>query len=243
MGWETLREWGKDTVRLERLAGGVANDVWLVRIKGQRAVARLGNRSDADLAWEAKLLNFLDRNGLIVPVPVPTCDGRLFAKGLMVITQLDGEPPQTESDWRKVAHTLRQLHHLTLKFPQRPGWMSSVDLLHQETGTRIDLTKMPPEGVRKCRAAWARLVGRQMSVVHGDPNPGNVMIKDGRVALIDWDEARRDVSELDLALPHNAGDLLRDAHQIASQACSAWEAAVCWGDEYAVKRLAEVRDI
>ena len=32
MGWEALRQWGKDVARVERLAGGVANDVWSVRV-------------------------------------------------------------------------------------------------------------------------------------------------------------------------------------------------------------------
>jgi hypothetical protein len=33
------------------------------------------------------------------------------------------------------------------------------------------------------------------------------------------------------------------AHDIAAQASAAWEAAVCWDDEYAIKRLAEVRAV
>ena len=64
-----------------------------------------------------------------------------------------------------------------------------------------------------------------------------------RVALIDWDEAHVDVPDLDLVLPHNAAGLDDDAHDIAAQASAAWEAAVCWDDEYAVKRLAEVRAV
>ena len=56
MGWEALGQWGEDAVRIERLTGGVANDVWSVRVHGQIAVARLGSRSDADLTWEAELL-------------------------------------------------------------------------------------------------------------------------------------------------------------------------------------------
>ena len=53
-----------------------------------------------------------------------------------------------------------------------------------------------------------------------------------RVALIDWDESHVDVPDLDLALPHNAAGLDDDAHDIAAQASAAWEAAVCWDDEY-----------
>jgi len=243
VGWEALGQWGDDVVRLEPLAGGVANDVWSVRVGGQRAVGRLGARSNADLSWETELLQHLDRHGLTVPTPIPSLDGRLFVDGLMVMTHVDGEPPETEADWRRVADTLRRLHQLTKGWPQRPGWRSSIDLLHAETGTRIDLGAMPAEGVVRCRAAWARLVGRERCVVHGDANPGNIRMTAGRVALIDWDESHVDVPDLDLVLPHNAADLGADAYEIASQASAAWEAAVCWDDAYAVSRLADVRAV
>jgi Ser/Thr protein kinase RdoA (MazF antagonist) len=243
MGWEALAQWGDDIVRIDRLRDRVAHEVWSVRVKGQLAVARHSGRSDADLAWETELLQHLDREGLTVPLPIPTAAGRLFADGLLVMTYVEGEPPETEADWGRVADTLLRLHRLTHGWSQRPGWRSSTDLLHAVTGTRIDLGAMPPEGVARCRAAWARLVGRQTCVVHGDPNPGNVRITADRVALIDWDESHVDVPDLDLVLPHNAAGLDRRAHDIAEQASAAWEAAVCWDDEYAVRRLAEVREI
>jgi Ser/Thr protein kinase RdoA (MazF antagonist) len=245
-GWRALEHWG-DVVRLEPLAGGVANDVWSLRVDGRVAVGRLGARSDADLAWETALLQYLDREGLAVPVPIPTTDGRLFADGLVVMTHVEGRPPETKADWRRVAATLRRLHQLTRGWRQRPGWRSSSDLLHAVTGTRVDLGAMPPEAVARCRAAWARLVRRPMCVVHGDPNPRNVRLTADRVALIDWDEAHVDVADLDLALPHNAAGLDDGAYDVAAQASAAWEAAVCWDptgtDDHAVKRLAQVRPI
>jgi hypothetical protein len=64
-----------------------------------------------------------------------------------------------------------------------------------------------------------------------------------QVTLIDWDEAHADVPDLDLALPHNAAGLDSGAYDIAAQASAAWEAAVCWDDAYALKRLAEVRAV
>jgi Ser/Thr protein kinase RdoA (MazF antagonist) len=243
MGWEELERWGEDVACIESLAGGVANDVWSLRVDGRLAVGRLGARSDADLAWETNLLQRLDREGFAVPVPIPTLDGRLFVEGLVVMTHVEGEPPKTESDWRRVADTLRDVHRLTQGWPQRPGWRSSTDLLHAETGTKIDLGAMPPEGVARCRAAWARLAGRQLCVVHGDPNPRNVRLTVDQVALIDWDEAHIDVPDLDLVLPYNAAGLADGAHDIAAQASAAWEAAVCWDDAYAVERLAEVRPV
>jgi Ser/Thr protein kinase RdoA (MazF antagonist) len=243
VGWEELQQWGDDVARVEPLTGGVANDVWSVRVNGQGAVGRLGSRSDADLAWETELLRHLDRQGLTVPVPIPTTAGRDFADGLVVMTYMEGGPPETEADWRRVADTLRQLHRLTQGWPQRPGWRSSTDLLHAESGTKIDLGEMPAEGVVRCRAAWARLTGRPRCVVHGNPSPGNIRMTADRVALIDWDESHVDVPDLDLVLPYNAAGLDGDANDIAAQASAAWEAAVCWDDEYAVRRLAEVRAI
>ena len=241
MGWEMLAQWG-NVVRIVPLAGGVANDVWSLRVNGLLAVGRLGARSDADLAWETELLQHLDREGLVVPLPIPTTDGRLFTKGLTVMTYVEGGPPETSTDWRRVAETLRQLHRLTQDWPQRPGWKSSIDLLKAETGTKINLGEMPAEGVTRCRAAWGRLAERQTCVVHGDANNlGNIRMTADRVALIDWDESHVDVPDLDLVLPHNAAGLEPDTYEIAAQASAAWEAAVCWDDDYAVRRLAEVR--
>ena len=242
VGWEALEQWGDDVARLKPLTGGMANEVWGIRLNGYLAVARLGARSDADLAWETELLRYLDLQGLTVPLPIPTADGRLFAQGLVVMTSVEGGPPETPADWRRVADSLRRLHRLTQGWPQRPGWRSSTDLLHAETGTRIDLGAMPTEGVVRCRAAWARLAGRQTCVVHGNPNnPGNVRMTADRVTLIDWDESHVDVPDLDLVLPHNAAGLDVGAYDTAAQASAAWEAAVCRDDEYAIERLAEVR--
>jgi hypothetical protein len=61
--------------------------------------------------------------------------------------------------------------------------------------------------------------------------------------LIDWDESHTDVPDLDLVLPYNAACLDNVEFDIASQASAAWEAAVCWDDEFSIKRLAEVRAV
>jgi Ser/Thr protein kinase RdoA (MazF antagonist) len=134
VGWEALDQWGDDVARIERRRTGVGNEVWSVRVDGHLAVGRLGTRSDADLSWETELLRHLDREGMTVPVPIPTTDGRQFADGLVVMTYVEGRPPETEADWRRVADTLRRLHRLTLGWPQRPGWRSSTDLLYAEPG-------------------------------------------------------------------------------------------------------------
>jgi hypothetical protein len=96
VGWEALEQWGDDVVRGERLTGGAGvNEVRSVRVNGHLAVGRLGQRSDADLAWETGLLRHLHRAGVPVPVPIPATDGRHFAGGLVVMTYVEGGPPRS----------------------------------------------------------------------------------------------------------------------------------------------------
>src|SRR5436190_9799251 len=91
VGWKALGQWGDDVARIEPLTGGVGvNEVWSVSVNGQLAVGRLGKRSDADLSWETQLLRHVDREGLTVPVPIATTDGRHFADGLVVMTYVEG---------------------------------------------------------------------------------------------------------------------------------------------------------
>ncbi len=244
MGWDALKLWHPDATRIEPLTGGSSNDVWAITLGGRKAVARLGTRDDADLAWEADLLSHLARNGLAVPVPIPTLDGRLFVDGLMVMPFLEGGPPQSAGDWSRVADTLRRLHALTQNWPQRPGWRAATDYRTADTGTRINLAAMPAETVARCRAAWSRLVGLPTSVVHGNPNnPANILMTPDRVALVDWDEARVDVSLLDLVLPGNGAALEGDTRDLAEQASAAWEGAICWPDDYSKSQLALVRPV
>lgn len=243
MGWHNLKHWHADAEVLEPLTGGVANDVRKVRLGEIIAVARLGTRSDADLNWETSLLAFLDENGLGVPRAIPTLDGRMFAEGLTVLPFIEGKAPRSNEDWKDVAAYLRRLHKLTADYEQRPGWLSSHDLLKQDNATRVDLTAMPQEGVERCRNAWSKISHMPKSVVHGDQNDRNILMTKQGVVMIDWDESRVDVSAFDLVLPHNAGSLSKQDQELMSQALSAWEAAVCWGDDYAKKRLAEVNPV
>lgn len=53
--------------------------------------------------------------------------------------------PVTEADWRRVADMLRRLYRSTQGGPQRRGWRSLTELVHTETGTRIDLGVMPSD--------------------------------------------------------------------------------------------------
>lgn len=233
---EALAAWGNPEF-VGILGGGNRNTVWEIRLGGQRLASRTSRRSPASLEWEISLLDHLARNGMRVPVAVPALDGRRHVQGVIVQTWLDGRPP-APGDWPAVATALRKLHQLTANWPQRPGFASTRDLLVTSRGGDVDLSVMPPEAVAACRRAWARLEGTPQAVVHGDPGPANIRIT-GRVAgLLDWDEARRDYSDLDLAdLPVRS--LPRTRQEAARPAVTAWETASGWGIEpsYARQQL------
>jgi Ser/Thr protein kinase RdoA (MazF antagonist) len=230
---DLLAAWGPLEV-VGVLGGGNRNVVAEGRLGAGRVVVRRSRRSPGGLAWEADLLDHLTRNGMRVPAVVPALDGRRHVDGVLVHTWLDGIPPDT-ADWPAVAAFLRRLHQITATWPQRPGFASTRDLLTADRGGDVDLSAMPADAVADCRRAWARLDGRPRAVVHGDPGPANIRISPAGAGLLDWDEARVDYTDLDLAeLPGSELPLPR--FTLAREAATAWEAANGWIIEPAYAR-------
>ncbi|WP_207946610.1 phosphotransferase [Actinomadura sp. 7K507] len=237
---EELRAWGN--IRITgRPGGGNRNHVReAVAGDGQRLVVRRSRRTVPALDWELDLLEHLGGCGFTVPAVVPTLDGRRHVRGVVVQEWLNGRPPARE-DWAAVATELRRLHAVTRGWSQRPGFRSTRDLLLHERGGDVDLSAMPQAAVRACREAWRGLAGVPMAVVHGDPAPGNIRVTPSSVGLLDWDEARVDHVDLDLAdLPITVLPTAQQAR--ARAAVHAWEAACCWRIEnhYARRRLADL---
>jgi Ser/Thr protein kinase RdoA (MazF antagonist) len=236
---DALAAWG--AVRVTgRLGGGNRNTVLEIRRGDERLVARRSRREAASLEWEAGLLDHLAARGLRVPRVVPALDGRRHVAGVMVQSWLDGDPPGP-GDWPAVAATLRRLHEATAGWPQRPGFASTQQLLSVDSGGDVDLTAMPAQAVAACRRAWAGLAGGPEAVVHGDPSPANIRITPAGPGLLDWDEARVDCIDLDLAdLPTAA--LPPDRLAVVQAGVNAWEAANGWLIEpaYARRRLAQL---
>jgi Ser/Thr protein kinase RdoA (MazF antagonist) len=234
---ELLTAWDGVTVS-GSLGGGNRNTVMEVRRGHERLVARQSRRRSDSLDWEISLCDYLAAQGMRVPRFIAARDGRRHIDGVTVQTWIDGDPPGPH-DWQAVAATLRRLHEATAGWPQRPGFASTRQLLSADRGGDVDLTVMPPGAVRECRRAWARLAGTPQAVVHGDPGPANIRVNSDGVGLIDWDEARVDHTDLDLAeLP---GPVLPPGRFTAARAAvTAWEAANGWLVEpaYARRRLA-----
>jgi Ser/Thr protein kinase RdoA (MazF antagonist) len=207
-------------------------------VRGRRLVARASSRAGVALEWELDLLERLAVLGFIVAPVVPTMDGRRQVDGVVVQEWMEGEAP-AGGDWEAVAGELRRLHAATVGWGQRPLFRSSRDLLSRARGGDVDLSVMPPDAVRACRAAWRGLGEVPLCVVHGDPGAGNIRITAGGVGFLDWDESRVDHGDLDLAaLP---GEVLPVERLVRARAAvHAWEAATCWRAEpdYARSRLA-----
>jgi len=233
---DVLAAWGPVTV-VGRLGGGNRNDVLEIRRGMERLVARRSRRAPASLDWEVDLLDYLAGHGLRVPAIVPALDGQRHVGDGVVQAWLDGAAP-TGRDWPAVAETLRRLHAVTANWPQRPGFASTRKLLSVDRGGDVDLSAMPEAAVAACRDAWRPIAGRPEAVVHGDPGAANIRIADGEIGLLDWDEARVDCVDLDLAeLP--AAGLPPGRLAEARRAATAWEAANGWIVEptYARRRL------
>jgi len=144
VGWEALEQWGDDVVRIEPLTGGVGvNEVWSVRVNGHLAVGRLGQRSDADLAWETDLLRHLDREGMPVPAPIPT------------------EVYELAKQWALTAHQALGCSGLTradLRWDDsRPG-TSGLVILELNTQPGMTPLSLAPEQAKWAGISWPELM-------------------------------------------------------------------------------------
>ena len=211
-----LAAWGLSGTP-EPLAGGHRNAV--LRVGGH--ILKSTRRDEPAIAWLLPVLEAAEACGLRVARPIRSASGALVVDGWTCETRLPG----VKSAVAPLAPMIRAFHEQAKGLPQRPGFASSQTLLHQRAGGDVDLNLLPADLVRAVRAAWSELAGNEQGIVHGDLNAGNILRDaDGRYALIDWDEARRDVLAFDLAA-------MDSADPKTARAALAWEIACCWQAE------------
>jgi Ser/Thr protein kinase RdoA (MazF antagonist) len=227
----------------EPLTGGARNPAYRGWYQGKPVVVRRSGRSAGSLGWELDLLAHLRAHGVRVPREIPTQDGRRHDRGTLVQEFLPGHPPGAAADWLAVVGVLRTVHSLTQGWPQRPGFASARDLLTRTRGGDVDLGRMPADAVAAVRAAWLPVLSGPESAIHADVGAGNILVSDGQVALLDWDEARVDVAWFDFAPIPAELDVPAPCDRAALVTAGvAWETATCWvpEPEYAARRLAEL---
>ena len=207
-------------------AWGVAGDAIALPGGHRNTVLRVGpyvfkttRRSEAALLWLDPVQDIAARCGLHAPHLIPSQAGALKVDGWTCEPFCEG----VETARDEIIEQIGTFHRLATHIPQRPEFCSSWDLLDRDTSADIDLSVMPADLVAQLRRTW-RDVAEVRTVIHADLNPSNVLTDtQGRITLIDWDEARVDAPVFDL------GDMSEPARV-------AWEIACCWQIEPAHAR-------
>ena len=218
-----LAAWGVSADLLP-LHGGHRNSVLRTKGSGPSLVFKSTKRSEAALQWLADLHDFARACGLFVPTMVRSLRGRLAEDGWTCEPFVEGQAA-TRRDLAALSRPLGAFHLKTKDICQRPGFASSKVLLVEVRAGDVDLGAMGKPAARRCRAAWAAFAAGPCSAIHGDLGPANLLrCPDGRLALLDWDEARRDLTLFDRA--H-----IGPCTPLAQQAVMAWEVACSWQQE------------
>ncbi len=220
--------WGV-TAKLHPLPGGHRNTAFRTVGLRRDLVFKSTRRAPEALGWLGQVQALARQTGLHVPTPVPSRAGNLLEAGWTCETFLSGSPLRPE-DMPLLLPQISAFHDLAAALPQRPGFLSSAGLLDQARGGDVDLDAMPADLARTCRAAWHAVSAGRQTVIHGDLNPSNLLrCADGRIALLDWDECRRDLALFDLGQ-------LRPPDADERRALLAWEIACSWRIEPAHAR-------
>lgn len=217
-----IERWGV-TADLIPLVGGHRNHAFRTTSlgMGKELVFKSTRRTEAAIRWLTEVHMAARVVGFVVPQQVEGSDGSLVQGGWTCERFLEGAH-FSSSDVSSVLPLVAAFHVATAHLPQRPGFLSSKDLIGATHGGDVDLRDMPVDVVSRCRDAWRAVSNHSLSIVHGDLGPGNLInCPDGRTALIDWDECRRDLLLFDMAV-------LREADDQERRASRAWEVACSW---------------
>jgi Ser/Thr protein kinase RdoA (MazF antagonist) len=195
------------------LAGGWANDIFLLEGAVGRVVARLKHppSDERSIRWEHDLVARLSPVVPEVVAPFFAHDGATFflyeGDAVSIVPFVEGAPADRgrEEHRRAAAGLLGRLHAATFRLdvPARPGidglaelrklapstlpsdWRGQMERLHREALELLEVVE---------RSALIR------GVLHGDYFRGNVLMRDDDVVgLLDWEEAHPSVLVYELA--------------------------------------------
>lgn len=207
---------------LRRLEGGARCAVWLATDRaGAEFVLKSTTHSEAALAWLGPVHAAARAAGLLAPALLRAANGELAPSGWSCEPFVPGRPA-LPADLPALAPRLAAFHAASAALPPRPGLTGTAE------GAAFP-TDLPADLAQALRAALAPLHGAPRAAIHGDLNPGNLILTTEGPALIDWDEARRDWRFLDTIAT-------RPASQAEARAALAVEILSCWHPEPARAR-------
>jgi len=210
-------------LRYEPIAAGTINSNYSVETERGRWFVRVNEgKAEADVAWEARLVEALAAGGVVTPPPVPARDGRPYAP----LTNMHGKWVSV-FPWRSGAHlgptevtpelagelgsALAELHVVGLELPTS-WWRGSIyDQDHLVARYARFAMNCDPALARAIEvlgdelvvsAAEARKRARATTgIIHGDLFRDNVLWKGGRlVAILDFEQASGGSLVYDLAV-------------------------------------------
>lgn len=217
-----IESWGIDA-GLRPLAGGHRNLAFVTvcpKLR-QQLVFKSTRRTEPALEWLSAVQKIAEDVGFVVPRLIASQNGKLVERGWTCEPYVDGNHASAD-ELPYIRPQIVAFHAATKEIPQRPGFLSSQDLIELECGGDVDLRAMPTNLVGRCRGLWSAVSEQTEAVIHGDINPSNLIrCPDGKIALIDWDECRRDLVLFDLAV-------LGLGSEEEQSARLAWEVACSW---------------
>ena len=187
---EIARRHGRRSVEPQLVRSG-ANHVYVV----DDIVVRVA-RSDVDVGLHLAVGRWLQENG--VPVPEPVGSGELDGNRYSVWEYIQ---PDNSSivDFHQFGTAIRALHEVDLggladfdlPWCDEPNWLDIERNLVLARAAKVvpdedvDLLQAQANRLRswgdRCRAAAVHVV------CHGDVHPQNVLMRDGRAVIVDWD--------------------------------------------------------
>jgi len=212
---------------LRALAGGARAAVWLAEdARGKRWVLKSTLHGEEALDWLGPVQAAARAAGFAVPELARDPAGHLAPGGWTAEPFVAGRPARPE-DLPGLAPRLAAFHAATAALPPRPGLPGAA-----ESAPFPDDVPSPLADL--LRAALAPMRAAPRTAIHGDLNPGNVILTEAGPALIDWDEARRDWIFLDQIAT-------RAPTPAEARAALAVEILSCWRPEPARARALATR--
>lgn len=181
------------------LQGGRSNRVWrsddrVVKLyQGERGNPLFAN----DPAREAAALAALSGTGMVPPLQSA---GQFEGHNWLIYDHITGAPWQQDSG--HVAQVLGRLHDQP-EFKGLPRGVNGSGALEAQARGILDQCATEPDLV--AQIGEMRPIGQvpplsQLSLIHGDPVPGNLLAHDGTLTLIDWQCPQMGDPSEDLAL-------------------------------------------
>lgn len=183
--------------------GSDQTNILLTTSMGKYAFRYYEKRPEQYVRFEIDLLRFLGDRSYPCPAPIPRRDGSYAGayngKPYAIFTLLDGEHDDNVDHYRLVAPALAQLHNLTLG--HRPTYVEARTLYgaaYAWSCGEANAARIADPIEAQARSRWFKgeLATVRLpddlpkGVCHCDPNPSNVLYKDGKLsAVLDFDQA------------------------------------------------------